>query len=535
MGKVQSDTEAEYPSAGNSNFRSRRDILKQGAMWGVAGGLVHTAGSRRAAAQPRSGGHAVFGISQGATSDSLALTNDGNPHVQTLKEGMLRNKLIDLDSGGNLEPDLAVEWEASPDVRTWTFTLRQGVEFHNGKTLTQQDVIESINVHRGEDSKSPGKSLLKAVSRIYADGSDKVVFELSEGNADLPRYLAMYIFEICPVIDGAVDDISGVGTGPFRLDNYEPGVRASGTRNPNYFKNGLPYLDSVELLSIRDPQARINALISGQVDAVDAIDYKLIDRVANSDGVSVVDTPSGSTITMPMRVDMNPFDQQDIRLAVKYGLDRADLRDRIFKAHATLGNDHPISVTSPYYNPDIPQREFDPDRARHHLRRAGLETVDLSLHASEAAFSGCVDAAALFAESGRKAGLNISVVREPTDGYWTNVWNQVGFCYCYWNAYPTPDLIFSLAYAGDAAWGDTRWKNERFDDLLLKARVEPDDVRRREMYYEMQQILHDDGATAVPLFQNFIHGISDSIGHGLLASSSAWDGFRAPELWWRNA
>ena len=122
---------------------------------------------------------------------------------------------------------------------------------------------------------------------------------------------------------------------------------------------------------------------------------------------------------------------------------------------------------------------YDPDKAKYHLKQAGLDTLTVKLHAGDI-HPGGTDAALLFKEHARQAGVDIEVVREPTDGYWSNVWMQKDFSVAYWGGRPTEDWMFSVAYADDSAWNDTCWKHEKFNQLLTAARAELDNAKRRE-------------------------------------------------------
>ncbi len=114
--------------------------------------------------------------------------------------------------------------------------------------------------------------------------------------------------------------------------------------------------------------------------------------------------------------------------------------------------------------------------------------------------------AVLYAEHAKAAGININVVREPNDGYYSDVWLKKPFCVVAWGARPTPDVMYTLAYKSDAAWNESRWQNERFNELLLQGKAELDDAKRAEIYREMAMIARDDGGTLIPFFQNFVYG-----------------------------
>ena len=124
------------------------------------------------------------------------------------------------------------------------------------------------------------------------------------------------------------------------------------------------------------------------------------------------------------------------------------------------------------------------------------------------------------------------MVREPNDGYWSNVWMQKPWCMCYWGGRPTEDWMFSTAYASKVPWNDTYWEHERFNKLLVEARAELDETKRRAMYVEMQQIVRDEGGVVVPMFNNYVMGLSKKVQHEQMGSNWSLDGFRSVERWW---
>jgi peptide/nickel transport system substrate-binding protein len=221
-----------------------------------------------------------------------------------------------------------------------------------------------------------------------------------------------------------------------------------------------------------------------------------------------------------------------VRLAVKHAIDREALLQSILFGHGTVGNDHPINGSYPFFAADIPQRTYDPDKARHYLKQAGLSSLDLDLSAADAAFAGAVDAAVLIKEHVAKAGINVNVVREPSDGYWGNVWMQRPWCAAYWFGTPTPDGIFTQAFSAGAAWNDGYWGHERFNELLVKARAELDNAKRAAMYHEMQLLVRDEGGVFIPLFANNVVALSDKVRHGPLANNLDVDGRLFFERWW---
>jgi peptide/nickel transport system substrate-binding protein len=232
---------------------------------------------------------------------------------------------------------------------------------------------------------------------------------------------------------------------------------------------------------------------------------------------------------------MAPFDNNDVRLALKYSLNREALLKTVLRGHGIVGNDHPIGPANQYYASELPQREYDPDKAKFHLKKAGMSNLKVDLSAADAAFDGAVDAAVLYKEHAAKAGIDIKVIREPNDGYWSNVWMKKGWSMCYWGGRPTEDWMFATAYSEGASWNDAFWKHERFNKLLIEARSELDPAKRREMYVELQRIVRDEGGTVVPLFNNFVFAATDKLKHGTIQGNWAQDGHKLYERWWFEA
>ena len=423
--------------------------------------------------------------------------------------------------------------EPADATKTWIFKLRKGLTFHNGKTVTSTDVVESFRYHMGADSKSAAKSLLNAVADITTDGPETVKFILKSGSADFPYLVSDYHLPIMPAKDGGgVDWQSGIRSGAFILEKFQPGVSAKLKRNPNYHKNGLPYFDEVEFLALTDVTARTNALTTGEVHWIGRPDLKTLNLLKRTPNIEITEVTGYGHYVLPMDVNAKPFDNVDVRLALKYALDREDIVKKIFLGHGKVGNDNPIAPVVKFAVDPAPRFTYDPDKAKAHLKKAGLSSLKVDLSVADAAFNGAVDAAVLYKEHAAKAGIDINVVREPNDGYWDNVWLKKAWCASYWGGRPTCDWMFSAAYAADAAWNETHWKNPRFNELLIAARAEIDQKKRGDMYQEMQQLVHDDGGVVVLLFNSDVSAHSKKLAHGDIAPNWEVDGLKLAERWW---
>lgn len=481
----------------------RRSFLGRAAALGVGATAASTLLSQAVLAQgPRRGGHLVQGLVGGESTNSL----DPALALSQVAFSYLRSSgdtLVNISPDGNIVPRLAEEVSSSPDARTWTFKIRSGVEFHSGKTLTAEDCAQTLRRHSNEDAQSGALGIMRGLSEIRAEG-DTLTLVSSTPNADLPYLLADYHLVIQP--DGGFDDpAAGDFTGPYRWRENEPGVRHVLEKFANHWDDGVGHWDSVEMLVINDATARNSALQSGQVQMINRVEPRVAGLLARAPGVTVASTPGRGHYVFIMHCNTAPFDNVDLRMALKLAINREDMVQRILAGYGSVGNDMPINAAYPLFDESIPQRAYDPDQARHYFQRSG-HSGPIDLRTSEVAFPGAVDAAQLFQESAAAAGIELNIIREPGDGYWSEVWNAKPFCASYWGGRPVQDQMYSTAYLSTADWNDTRFFNERFDSLLLEARAELDLTRRKELYSAAGMIVRDEGGLICPMFNDWVDG-----------------------------
>lgn len=509
---------------------SRRGLIKTG----VAASMLATTGARADGHGPRKGGTLRLGLAGANTSDSW----DGRTHSDSFMiiaaHGCVFDCLTEIAADGTLKGELAESWEASADARTWTFKLRRGVTFHNGKPFGTDDVIESLNMHIAEGAKSAVRPIVSPISEMRKLGDHDIQFILAAGNADFPFLLSDYHLLIYPA--GQIEEAiaAGIGTGLYKAVSLDPGVRFVGERVGAHYKgDGAGHFDSVEFIAINDTSARMNALMTGQVDAVNRIDFKTEALMRANPNIEIFEATGNQHYTFPMLTNLSPYDNVKVRRALKHAIDRQEMVDKILQGHGAVANDHPIGPANRYYAADLEQNSYDPDRARALMREAGLDGLSVDLSASDAAFPGAVDAVQLYQASAKAAGIDINVVQEPADGYWSNVWLKKPWCACYWSGRVTEDLMFSSAYETGVPWNDTNWENARFQDLLLAARAELDSDRRRQMYTEMQMLMSSEGGTVIPMYANFVDAHSVKLANsGVIGNVFQMDSSRLAERWW---
>lgn len=489
---------------------SRRDALRMLGLAGVAvagaGSLFGSAGQVFAAASAttgkgKRGGRIKVATATSSTADTLDPAKGGN-YTDYCRHNMFYNGLAILDE--QLAPQMALaESFDTSDAISWTIKLRKDVVFHDGKPFTSADVVYSLTRHKLPETGSKVLTIAQQFEEVKAVGPHELQIRLASPNADLPAILATTHFLI--VRDGTTDFAIANGTGPFKCAEFQPGVRSIAARNDSYWKPGLPYLDEIEFFSIPDEAARISALLAGDVDLINPINPRSVSRIQDSANVELMETPTGGYTNLIMRDDLGPVQNPDFVLAMKHLLDRKQINRAAFRGYGQIANDQPIAPSNRYYFAGLPQREYDPEKAKFHLQKSGMAGRSLPIVASEAA-TGSLDIAQLLQLSGQQIGLKLDIKRVPADGYWSNHWMKHPLGFGNIGARPTADLLFSLFFKSDAGNNESGWKNEQFDQLLLAARGETDDAKRKQMYADMQVLVHEHCGVGISQFNSSLDG-----------------------------
>jgi len=254
----------------------------------------------------------------------------------------------------------------------------------------------------------------------------------------------------------------------------------------------------------------MGALQSGAVDYINRVDPKVVQLLERANRLKLVNVPSAGFYNFSMQTDASPFTDVNVRLALKYAIDRKKLINVVMGGFGVEGNDHPISPLDRFYAKGLPQREYDPDKARFLYKKANNSDA-IALSISEATFTGAIDAAALFQSDAAAAGIDVRINRVPSDGYWSDTWLKVPFCGSYWAGRPTADLILTLGFHSKAEWNESRWKSDAFDKLLLSARSELDFEKRKVMYYDLQRMVSDEAGVILPVFNNYLFGSAKNV------------------------
>lgn len=512
---------------------SRREFVGRAGALGVSAAVAGTMLTTAARAEePKKGGLLRAGMQGGESTNTLdpALAASEVPFAVNMLWGEM---LVDVNAKGEIDYRIAEEISASADATEWKFKIRAGVEFHDGKTVTADDVIATLKRHTDEKSQSGALGIVQGITEMKAEG-DMVTLKLAAGNADLPFLMADYHLIIQPG-GGVGAEAAGIGAGPYKVVSNEPGVRHAFEKHANYFDSTMGHADQVEIIVINDNTARTAALQAGQVHMINRVDPKIIDLLKGAPGISIEHVAGRGHYVFIMHVDKAPFDNNDLRMALKLAINRQEMVDKILGGYGSVGNDFPINSAYPLFDDSIPQREYDAAAAAEYYKKSGHDGSPIILRTAAGAFPGAVEAAELFQQSAAAAGIPLEIKREPDDGYWSDVWNVQPFCASYWGGRPVQDQMYSTAYLSTADWNDTKFKDPKFDETLIAARAELDPVKRKAMYSELANNLRDNGGLICPMFNDFVEAKREEVGGWSADPNGELMNGRALAKCWLNA
>ncbi|SDS65485.1 ABC transporter substrate-binding protein [Microlunatus soli] len=491
---------------------SRRNVLL-GALGGATATGLSACGApaltlpERAATGPASKG-AMMRIARPAA--SAAETLDPASGLSAYEYlGALYNRLVKLDRKGNTVPDLAEEWSRNADATVWTFKLRTGIKFHDGRPLTSRDVRYTIQHILDPDVASPQAGTLSSIDETTAVDQHTVRVRLKAPNAEFPSLLTAYQCYVIP--DGSAKTIgkTGVGTGPFRLVSFTPAGPGAVTVNEDYF-DGRPTLDKIEFSSIQDTSARVNALLAHQVDLISQtnLDNPTARVVADSPGTTVARVADAQWYTIPMLATSKEFKNPQLRKAMQLAYDPRAILETALQGTGTPGWDNPVP-------PELAaradgHREYDPDKARSILKKIGHEGFSTKLYTSayEPNFAAI---AVAYADQVKQAGIKLKITNVAADSYYTQQWMQVPLMVSYWFTGRPVDQLLNQIFRSGSSYNESAWSNKRFDKLLDEARADTNDDSRLAKYRDAQQLIIADGADLTPIFGDRLVGMSDDV------------------------
>ena len=446
--------------------------------------------------EPRRGGQLRWGTE---------LTPEGflDPALATGLPGTFANwiyePLVAIDEDyAELIPRLATSWHAEDDGRAWVFELREGVQFHHGREFVAEDVVHTFERILDPEFGSPARPVFDNIIDIEALDDYTVRFELETANADFPVSLTGLQPKIVPY-DLTNDEVNSEprGTGPFRIDNYVHSDRITFYRHEDYWEEGRPYLDELEVISIPESTTLVNALQAGDIDVIRVMPAPLLPIIEGDENLEMLFGPPVHKEHIFMRLDVEPFNDDRVRRAFKLIPDRQAMTELIWgDVPAHVDDDNPVIPTSPVrIESDIWQQDLE--EARRLLEEAGYEDgLEVDLYAINDLY-GVMEFCLAYADWAQEAGVTVNIVGVPADRYYAEDWLEVSFGTVEWLPRTTADEQLRVQYTSEAAWNETRYQSEEFDAMLDEALAETDQERRAELYEEIQRMLITEGGQII--------------------------------------
>ncbi|MBV7696309.1 ABC transporter substrate-binding protein [Streptomyces sp. TRM70350] len=477
--------------------------------------------------KPKRGGRLRAAFAGGGASETL------DPHLANLfvdaaRAKALFDKLADYGPDLAAEPRLATKWEANKTLDRWQVTLREAT-FHDGKPVTAADVLYSYRRIADPKQAFRAKASLEPIDldASRATGERSVEFVLKRPTAEFPNVLAAFGAYIVP--ENASDfDKKPIGSGPFRFVSFAPGRSAVFRRYDDYWE-GAPHLDELEFVVANEESARVNALLGGQVEYAHELNPTTARAHENQGQIEIVRLRNSAMQAFVMKTDRPPFDDKRVRQAFFLIADRKELVDGALSGAGEIGNDL-FGKGYEYYADGLPQREQDLDKARALLKQAGADNLKVTLDTSAVA-AGFTEAASIFRDQAKKAGVTIEVKMGSKDSYWSDILDS-GTLACYRSGAMPIEAHISQRLLSDSTTNATKWQHKDFDALYQQAQSTRDKTERAAVYERMQRRLYTEGGFLVWGFADWILGTARNVkGVERDAPANTLDWARFDKVW----
>jgi peptide/nickel transport system substrate-binding protein len=518
----EGDVGGEGPRVSRATFlRGAAGVLGLGA----AAPLLGAASARAAAAKPVYGGTLTVAYPGGGTSETLNPALGVTP-IDESRIQALYDPLVIVNADFTTRPGLALDWIPNKDATVWEIKLRPGVTFHNGKTFGAQDVIFSLHQMAKKTS-----AALPFVSNINLGGIKAVnnltlQIPLRTPDASLMENFVYYNTWIMQ--NGETNFSKPVGTGPFKFESFTPGQQSVFTKNPHYWQTGKPYVDTLKILSITDPTARLNALLSGQIDGMALLSYADAKAHQSIGDINVLVGKSPQALVFYMETTKPPFTDPRVRTAMKLIADRPQLVADAISGFGTIGNDI-AGKGLEFYDDSLPQRVQDIEQAKSLLKAAGHEKLTVTMEISNL-IPGFIESAQLFKQQATAAGVTVNLQTVDASAYFNPSLTYLKMLFAE-SQWPVQSLKFfyQQALASNAPYNETHWTSTSWNNLLTKAIGELDKTKAQALWSQVQAVQYNTGGYLLWTNADYVDALSLKVkglapaGTGILGNHSFLD------------
>lgn len=430
-----------------------------------------------------------------AQTDPALISSD----AEVLIASQVYDYLVDVDANNEIQPRLATDWTEGEDGLIYTFSLAEGVTFHDGSPFSAEDVVWTFDRLRDPDSGYPTADLYQNIVEVEATGDLEVTFTLSETNPfflyDLSDNHALIMKA------GTEDPTDWNGTGPFVVTVYQPESRIVMQANESYFVEGQPRLEELQILFFSEQSAAADAVRGGQADLTMDLSTPLYESLSAQPELEPSDIATNQFAVVRLRTDQPPGDDPRVVQAFKLATDLDAIFQLVQQGYGAVGRNTPIGpVYEEYYTEDVPIPPRDPEAARELLAEAGYaDGLEIDLNLLDTL--NFPDLAVVLKEQWAEAGITANVVTLPESVYYgENQWLEVPLGITGWGHRPYPQFYLDVMLTCDAIWNEARFCDPEFDRLVAIAGSSLDEQERVDAYHEIQRILIEDGPIIVPYF-----------------------------------
>jgi peptide/nickel transport system substrate-binding protein len=431
---------------------------------------------------------------------------DGNRTWPTIN--MVFDRLIGVDEGFAPIPELALSWSSNVDLTEWTIQLRTGVKFHDGSEFDSEDVVYSIKRMIDPEFDSPIRAVLGVISSVRAVSKYEVLLTLATGEADLPLLLADYRALMTPVDSQSTIGKEPVGTGPFKMEVFDPAGTTVLLANEEYFF-GRPQLDKIEVITFADSQSAAQALAGDQVDLLLAIDGKSSSMFGDKTKFTLQSIPSGDWNAIDFRVDREPFGDARVRKALRIAADRQVIADTVLGVGGGVVTcDTPVWSADPYrWDGDCPK---DTEGAKKLLAEAGHPNgIEIEIYTSDVEVH-MVELVTAYKDQVKDAGIRVTIRMADASGFWDDVWMKESAFVDSWGQRPATQVLNEV-YRSTATWNPTGQADTELDKMLDGARATKNQAERAKKYAKIQEWLFENSAIFVPYHKTLTRAMSAKV------------------------